>query len=225
MPDRNDKFVGDQCRIRVTGDRYFHLFSDDPNEISLDAIATATSRLCRFTGHLLPGIEIYSVAEHSILVSHIVEQMGAPPDVVMQALLHDASEAYLADIAAPFKGHVEGYHSVEDRIMERVKEHFLLPQKTDPRVKLADWYALFIEARQIVTFDEEVLKTWQGYAEHGAESWKYQNTVKCWLPSMARVQFLMRFAVVQDMMLRAPWHITEKPEQLEFDFEACRAAP
>ena len=201
MPSADDVFKEDRCYIRVIGDHYFHLHSDDPNQVSLEAIAGATSRLCRFTGHLIDGVEIYSVAEHAVLVSHILENMGAPPEVIFQGLMHDASEAYLADIAAPFKGELGAYHAVESKVMDRIKEHFLLPKKFDYRVKLADWYALFIEARQIVLQNEQELGTWQGYEEHGERSKHFQTPVQCWLPSMAKVQFLMRFAQVQDMML------------------------
>ena len=193
MPSKTDVFTKEQARIRVCSGGYF-----------LDAIAAATSRLCRFTGHLIDGVEIYSVAEHSVLVSYILEKMGAPADVVFQGLMHDASEAYLADIAAPFKGAIGNYYEVEESVMARIRDRYLLPEKFDYRVKLADWYALFIEARQIVCTDEEELKGWQGYEEHGEKSKEFPYGVQCWLPSVARQQFLARYAQIQDMMLEVP---------------------
>jgi hypothetical protein len=185
----------------VYGGGYFHLNSGDISEIDILSIASATSRLCRFTGHLIDGVEIYSVAEHSVFVSHILERMGAPPSVMLQGLMHDASEAYLSDIAAPFKGVIGNYYGVEDAIMERIKDRYLLPRKFDSRVRLADWYALFIEARQLVCPNEEELKTWQGYEEYGKSSREYDLPLHCWLPSEGRKQFLARFALVQDLML------------------------
>jgi 5'-deoxynucleotidase YfbR-like HD superfamily hydrolase len=179
----------------------------DPNEVDIMAIAGATSRLCRFTGHLKDGIELYSVAEHSIYVSHILEMMGCPASVQFQGLMHDASEAYLADIAAPFKGEIGNYYATENKIMDRVKERFLLPAQLDSRVKVADWYALFCEARQILSdLDERELATWQGYETYGEDSQEFMLGVNCWLPSMARIQFLARFAELQDAMLDAPEH-------------------
>lgn len=207
MPSEKDVFKDDQCRIRIHRGRYFHMHRDDPNEVDIMAIASATSRLCRFTGHLKDGIEIYSVAEHSIYVSHILEMMGCPPSVCFQGLMHDASEAYLADIAAPFKGEVGNYYATEEKIMSRIKERFLLPETFDPRVGLADWYALFNEARQILfAIDEGELATWQGYERHGVDSEKFHLGVNCWLPSMARIQFLARFAELQDRMLETTDH-------------------
>jgi 5'-deoxynucleotidase YfbR-like HD superfamily hydrolase len=201
MPSKTDVFNREQQRIRVCSGGYFHLNGDDVNEVRLEAIASATSRLCRFTGHLIPGIEIYSVAEHSVLVSYILEKMGAPANVVFQGLMHDASEAYLADIAAPFKGAIGNYYDVEEMVMSRIRDRYLLPDEFDYRVKLADWYALFIEARQIVCPDEEELKTWQGYETHGEKSKEFEFGIQCWLPTEAKRQFLIRFAQIQDMML------------------------
>lgn len=215
MPSKTDQFLGEQCRIRVIGNRYFHMHSDDINEVTLEAIAGATSRLCRFTGHLIDGIEVYSVAEHCVLVSYILEKMGAPASVQFQGLMHDASEAFLADIAAPFKGEIGSYYEVEERIMSRIRERYLLPEKFDYRVKLADWYALFIEARQIVLQDERELSTWLGYEEHGEESAKFGMRVQCWLPSMAKIQFLARFADLQDKMLS----VDVPPEPLTVQLE------
>lgn len=204
MPSKADVFKDDQCRIRVGDGRYFHMHRDDPNEVDIRTIARAISRLCRFTGHLKDGIEVYSVAEHSILVSHILEQMGAPPEVQFQGLMHDASEAYLADIAAPFKGEIGNYYAVEEKVMSRIRSRYLLPEQFDARVKKADWYALFIEARQILEgITEDELKTWQGYEGHGEESQPFMMGVNCWLPSMASIQFLARFAELQDRLLEA----------------------
>lgn len=202
MPSEKDVFKDNQCRIRVAGGRYFHMHSDNPNEVDIRAIARATGRLCRFTGHLRNGVEIYSVAEHCILVSHILKAMGARPEVQFQGLMHDASEAYLADIAAPFKGEIGNYYAVEKKIMDRIKERYLLSPQFDERVKVADWYALFIEARQILDdISEEELATWQGYETYGEDSQHYHISVNCWLPSMASIQFLARFAELQDAML------------------------
>lgn len=200
MPSEIDTFDAN-CWIRVIGGKRFHLLNDSIAEIDITAIAGATSRLCRFTGHLVDGVEIYSVAEHSVLVSYILEKMGAPPEVQFEGLMHDSSEAYLADIAAPFKAAIGNYYSVEERVMDRIKERYLLPRKFDYRVKLADWYALFIEARQVMGVGEDELKTWTGYEEHGEKSAKYQTPVQCWLPSMAKVQFLMRFAQLNCKMM------------------------
>ncbi len=222
MPTKDDVFIDDQCCIKVNpSGGYFHLYNKgDVQEIKLHDIAAATSRQCRFTGHLLDGIEIYSVAEHCILVSAILEAMGCPPDVVFQGLMHDACEAYLSDIAAPFKGELGSYHECEHLIWQRIALKYNLPTKLDPRVKVADWYALFVEARQIVTRDEKDLSTWQGYETYGEDSKQYMLQLNAWLPSEARKQFMCRFADCLDKLyhyLDEACEAAMEPEQLELD--------
>ena len=72
----------------------FDLLKPTPDMIVIDDIAHALSNLCRFTGHS----KFYSVAQHSRLASFMVSEQFA-----LQALMHDASEAYLTDISAPLK--------------------------------------------------------------------------------------------------------------------------
>ena len=50
----------------------FDLLDPKPDQINIHDIANALSKLCRFTGHVK---QFYSVAEHSIRVSHRL-----PPD-------------------------------------------------------------------------------------------------------------------------------------------------
>lgn len=64
-------------------------------DIDIRDIACSLGNRCRFSGHLK---QFYSVAEHSVLVSLLVE-----PRFALWGLLHDASEAYFADIPSPLK--------------------------------------------------------------------------------------------------------------------------
>jgi hypothetical protein len=63
--------------------------------IDINDIAHALSLLCRFNGHIK---ELYSVAQHCVLMSEQVE-----PKYAFHALLHDAAEAYVSDVPRPFK--------------------------------------------------------------------------------------------------------------------------
>lgn len=87
-------------------------------DISIFDIAWHLSMKCRYTGATR---KFYSVAQHSVLVSKCV-----PRHLEMAALLHDAAEAYLPDIARPIKdrfyvcvdARVYSFDVIEKRILD-----------------------------------------------------------------------------------------------------------
>ncbi len=93
----------------------------DPDDVSLADIAHALSNLTRFTGH---GMEFYSVARHVVHVSYEVEARGGSPDAIRWGLLHDATEAYIADVPAPVKRSLPGYTHAEAELAAVVREAF-----------------------------------------------------------------------------------------------------
>lgn len=205
MPSEDDRFDGDDCYIKVNpSGGYFHLHAvGNVSEIKIIDIAAAISRQCRFTGHLLPEVEHYSVAEHCVLVSALLKDMGASTKLQFAGLMHDAAEAYLSDIAAPFKRELGSYYEAEAKIEARInKKYGIELTDTEHRVlKKADWIALWIEARQIVVRDPEEIESWKGYELHGEESKNFMTPVQCWNRSMAANTFLVRWAELADEML------------------------
>lgn len=103
-------------------ERVFDVLDPRGWDFHQDDIAHALSCICRYAGH----VEFYSVAEHSIRVAERLRSWGAPPDVELLGLLHDASEAYLLDIPRPIKGLVSiggrSYYDVEDELQEALFE-------------------------------------------------------------------------------------------------------
>ncbi len=87
---------------------YFNFVDVKPNVIFIDTIARALSNLCRFNGQIE---KFYSVAQHSVLCSYIV-----PEEFAMQALFHDAAEAYIGDITTPLKILLHDYREIEKRV-------------------------------------------------------------------------------------------------------------
>ena len=89
-----------------------------------------------------------SVAQHSVLVSHICDSQDA-----LWGLLHDASEAYLVDVPRPLKrsGKLQGYIEFEAKMQEAVCRRFGLPLKEPPSVKRADQALLATEARDLMS--------------------------------------------------------------------------
>jgi hypothetical protein len=115
-----------------------------PHEVLLPDIAHALARICRFTGHTR---EFYSVAEHSVRVSHLCE-----PQDALWGLLHDAAEAYLTDLAGPLKHHhcFAKYRDIEAKLQAVIMAHFQLPAKRPASVQRADRMMLAIERRDLM---------------------------------------------------------------------------
>jgi 5'-nucleotidase len=146
----------------ISGSR-FEFYGDNPI-IKIEDINHALSHLCRFTGH---SRVFYSVAQHSLLVSFIVERLcegfssealsecsrsgwGSRADLLLAALLHDATEAYIGDMNSPLKSRMGDYNDVEARLFQSIIKTFGLkrPEKgppLHPSIKYADSYALKIE--------------------------------------------------------------------------------
>jgi hypothetical protein len=69
-----------------------HFYPADPrlNDVNISDISHALSNQCRFSGHVS---SFYSVSQHSVFVANIVADQGHPREVILAALLHDASES------------------------------------------------------------------------------------------------------------------------------------
>lgn len=109
----------------------------DPDCIDIHDIAHALSIVPRFSGHLR---EHYSVAEHSIHVASLVSIHHK-----FQALMHDATEAYLCDMPTPFKALMPEYQALEEDIWKAVCNKFGIDKELHHEVKLADKVMLMTE--------------------------------------------------------------------------------
>jgi len=123
--------------IQTASGRPFWPLDPRAEEIDIFDIAHSLSNLCRFNGHCS---RFYSVAEHSVLVSLVV-----PPADALAGLLHDATEAYCADVPRPLKPFLKGYADIEAGIWRAVAARFGLAEELPPSVKLADNTVLLAE--------------------------------------------------------------------------------
>lgn len=101
--------------------RKFDPMTIRPENIDGRDIAHALSMICRGNGHLR---RFYSVAQHSLNCAGEAEARRLGQRIVLACLLHDASEAYIADIIRPVKEHLVNYLEIEDKIMEAVFSRF-----------------------------------------------------------------------------------------------------
>jgi 5'-deoxynucleotidase YfbR-like HD superfamily hydrolase len=122
--------------------KHLDLLDPQPDQIDLTDIAHGLSHECRFSGQCRT---FYSVAQHSVLVSRLVHV-----DIAFEALLHDATEAYLKDIPSPLKDLLPDYRIIEARLSEVIRSHFELPAHIHPAIQKADVVALITEARDLM---------------------------------------------------------------------------
>ena len=138
--------VGDWIQT-YTG-RQFWPLSPRAEDIDVLDIAHALSNLCRFGGHCT---QFYSVAQHSVLVSQVCEEMASEvTGAALWGLLHDASEAYLADVPRPVKPYLAGYEELETQLLKTVAERFDLPWPVPRTVKWIDNAILMDEMEQLM---------------------------------------------------------------------------
>lgn len=97
---------------------YFFGF-EDPWLANYDivTIAKSISKLCRFTGHTK---QFYSVAQHSVIVSQLAEEMGAliGEEYALAGLLHDSAEMVMQDLSSPLKGIIKGDYRAHYKVVE-----------------------------------------------------------------------------------------------------------
>lgn len=127
--------------IQTLSGKHFNYMNATIDDIEIEDIATALSHICRFAGHLP---EFYSVAQHSVLCSQLVE-----PEFAFEALMHDAAEAYCQDIPAPLKALLPDYRRVEAFVDELIRFKFNLPLTLSAVVKYADLTMLATERRDL----------------------------------------------------------------------------
>lgn len=126
----------------------FYPLDPRPEEILLKDIAWGLSQTCRYAGQCkFP----YSVAQHSVLCAMIAEQLyPGNEELILWALLHDATEAYISDIPRPLKKFLPDYIKIEDELMAKIAHKFHLGSCMPPEIKQIDNGILADEFAQIM---------------------------------------------------------------------------
>jgi hypothetical protein len=160
-----------------------------PEDIAIEDIAHALSRICRYGGHCK---DFYSVAEHSLLVEKVIQdEICDCKPVNMAGLLHDAAEAYLGDMISPLKKIVTRELYLEGRWLDAISEKFALEVKLNPmnrRVHTADAFMMKVEVYSVLP---SVHSDW-GFPLKRPEFPSYYQP-KCLPPAEAEKAFLARF--------------------------------
>ena len=132
--------------LQTVSGRWVNPFDPDPDQIELADIARALANQCRFGGHCRT---FYSVAQHCVLVSELIEEEGGSTEDALAALMHDAAEAYLGDLPHPIKHRSQlgaRFKEAEKPLERAIRDRFSI---TDPSaaVKRIDRALLATERR------------------------------------------------------------------------------
>lgn len=131
----------------------FDVFNPKAEDIRIIDIAHALSNLCRYGGHCP---KFYSVGQHSVLCSL---QPGTPQEQ-MEALMHDASEAYLIDLPRPIKRSMPNYIAIEEPLLKLIFEHFKLTYPLTEKVHEIDTLLLHFEYDSFYTNPNPNFEFW-----------------------------------------------------------------
>lgn len=156
--------------------KYFDFCAPTADMVVIEDIAHALAHMCRFGGH---AHRFYSVAEHSVHVSHLV-----PPELALAGLLHDSPEYVLGDVISPLKRIMPGYRVLERALSPVILGKFGLEFPLPEAVREADLRMLLTEQHQVMCNGDN----WGLPVTRPAE-----RQVLFLSPKAATAQFLLRF--------------------------------
>jgi len=151
---------------------------EDPRveDIDIYDIIHSLSNQCRYTGHTN---EFYSVAQHSVICS-----LNIIPKHAKWALMHDAAEAYISDLASPIRKLCPAHLDLEEKIQIVIAEKFGLELPVPKQITEMDWRVLATEKRDLLG---------QSPASWGRLPNPLEGKIKAQTPNQARVAFTKRF--------------------------------
>lgn len=134
----------------------------DPLLIDYIDIIHSLSGECRYTNHTSSE---WPVGSHSLVVMRMV-----PDEFQFDALMHDASEAYLRDVPGPVKHRPEfaSYRRIEARLQAAIAKRFGFAYPEPTEVKLWDDVVLkyeqflFMRGHDIPEPEKLGIRLWQG---------------------------------------------------------------
>ncbi len=174
--------------IQTYSGRAFEPLAPVAADVCIHDIGHALAMKCRFNGHCR---KFYSVAEHSVRLSRLVDQRFA-----FEALMHDAAEAYLPDVPTPIKLNIGTWGLEYDRRFDMLEHElaaiiagcFDLQYPWPNAVHIADKRMLMTEARDLMG---KPTKPWRVAAK------PFRDPIHPWPPDEAECRFRHRFTALQ----------------------------
>jgi 5'-deoxynucleotidase YfbR-like HD superfamily hydrolase len=183
---------------RMLSGRRLDLIDPSPVDVEIGDIAHGLARVARWNGQT-KGPEIFSVAQHSLLVEALVAAEVPSPQAKarLAALLHDAPEYVIGDMISPFKAAIGGdYRRVEAGLQRVIHIRFGLPAELPldmvRRIKSADRASAYIEATALAGFS--VAEARKLFGEPELPIPDYAVYLEPMRPGDVEARYLSRFA-------------------------------
>lgn len=164
----------------LTG-RKFYMFDPHPDDIVIEDIAGSEAKICRFAGH---SLVFYSVAQHSVIGSYILEQRTRNLLLAFGFLLHDSGEPYIGDMTRPLKRMPEmaPYRAVDSNLNQVIGKK----------------WGVDLEHPLIKDMDDEMLATERKLFMVPVEGWHLRSKpldikIKPWTWQKAERMYLARY--------------------------------
>jgi uncharacterized protein len=188
MTDPDPAPPGPGPYLQTVSGRWVNPFDPDPEQFDAGDIARALANQCRFGGH---SRVFYSVAQHSVIVSELVEERGGDTEDTFAALMHDATEAYLGDMPHPLKHRSQlgrAFRQAEAHLEQAIRDRFgIRPDVLE--IKRVDRALLATERR---AFSAE---SWHWPELEGVDPLELELTA--WSPDDAERAFARRYAELE----------------------------
>lgn len=178
-----------EAGIEAVSGRMLFPLSPRVADVNIKDIAHALGNKCRYTGHCR---EFYSVAQHSVLVSQVVDRRLA-----LAGLLHDASEYVLPDVSSPVKPRLKGFKEIEEGVLDAVFKRFgILATRQDEEamaeIKAADRAVMAIEVRDLMPGNPDYWDL--------PDADPFLDVREPWGPKESREKFMDRYEQIMEAM-------------------------
>lgn len=171
--------------ILLSSGGYFSYEEKKVDNVTIEDIAYSLSFCCRFVGHCRLKVSsrpiFYSVAEHCVRMSYIVES-----DLALAALMHEAAEALFGDIPSALKRQFPELRKMEKEVESLLLEKFNVPPFDHAEIKRYDNIMLATERRDLMNWDGSDWPSLEGTTPHG-------EVIEPWSSAEAAAKFLMRY--------------------------------
>ncbi len=158
----------DGCFRTFTG-KVFNALNPSPEMIDIRDIAKGLAYKPHFSGF---SPKFFSIAEHSLAVEGMVALIDKDNyQARLEALLHDASEAYTGDMIKPIKNLLPAFVMIEKKIQSAIyskygikyKGHELDIKLSDNRIQEIEAMAFYRKATGLTLFENIVVNRYIRY--------------------------------------------------------------